>query len=48
MADVQYYAKNYKEPAFSVVPDVMFPVCNGEKGILEFDATRPGKRAASW
>ena len=24
MADVQYYAKNYKEPAFSVVPDVMF------------------------
>ena len=43
MADVQYYAKNYKEPAFSVVPDVMFPVCNGEKGILEFDATRPVK-----
>ncbi len=41
MEDVQYYAANYKLPEFSLVPDVMFPVCNGEKGIMELDAVRP-------
>ena len=43
MSDLQYYTEHYKEPAFSIVPDVMFPVCNGEKGILEFNAERPVK-----
>jgi succinyl-diaminopimelate desuccinylase len=38
MEDIEYYTKNYKEPEFSIVPDVRFPVCNGEKGILEIDA----------
>lgn len=38
MEDVQYYVSHYKEPEFSLVPDVMFPVCNGEKGIMELDA----------
>lgn len=37
MEDVQYYVSHYKEPEFSLVPDVMFPVCNGEKGIMELD-----------
>lgn len=31
MSDLQYYTEHYKEPAFSIVPDVMFPVCNGER-----------------
>lgn len=38
MEDIQYYTKHYEEPVFSIVPDVMFPVCNGEKGVLELDA----------
>ena len=38
MEDVQYYVSHYREPEFSLVPDVMFPVCNGEKGIMELDA----------
>lgn len=40
MEDVQYYAAHYQEPVFSLVPDVTFPVCNGEKGVLELDAER--------
>lgn len=39
MEDVEYYTSHYKEPEFSIVPDVTFPVCNGEKGILELDAS---------
>jgi succinyl-diaminopimelate desuccinylase len=38
MEDVIYYAQTYKEPVFSIVPDVKFPVCNGEKGVLEIQA----------
>lgn len=38
MQDIEYYTENYEEPAFSIVPDVEFPVCNGEKGILRIDA----------
>lgn len=38
MADVQYYTAHYREPEFSIVPDVLFPVCNGEKGILGIEA----------
>lgn len=41
MEDIQYYAEHYREPVFSLVPDVMFPVCNGEKGTLELDAECP-------
>lgn len=38
MEDIQYYTEHYQEPIFSIVPDVSFPVCNGEKGILTIDA----------
>lgn len=38
MEDIQYYTQHYGQPVFSIVPDVMFPVCNGEKGVLELDA----------
>ncbi|WP_320127794.1 Sapep family Mn(2+)-dependent dipeptidase [uncultured Sphaerochaeta sp.] len=37
MKDIQYYVKNYPMPVFSLVPDVAFPVCHGEKGVLELD-----------
>lgn len=40
MEDIEYYAAHYKEPVFSLVPDVNFPVCNGEKGVLELDMSR--------
>ncbi len=43
MEDIEYYTSHYKEPAFSLVPDVMFPVCNGEKGTLTFDAEKSVK-----
>lgn len=35
MADVEYYLKNVKPPVFTLVPDAMYPVCYGEKGIFE-------------
>lgn len=38
MEDIQYYVKNNPMPAFSFTPDAAFPVCHGEKGILEIDA----------
>lgn len=34
MADVSYYRKHYKDPAFLFTPDAEFPVCYGEKGIF--------------
>ena len=37
MEDIEYYVRHHKEPCFSIVPDVDFPVCNGEKGILEIE-----------
>lgn len=40
MKDVEYYATNYHQPVFSIVPDADFPVCNGEKGILKIHAIR--------
>lgn len=43
MEDIEYYTSHYKEPAFSLVPDVMFPVCNGEKGTLTFNSEKPVK-----
>ncbi len=38
MDDIEYYVKHNKAPDFSLVPDVSFPVCYGEKGILETEA----------
>lgn len=35
MSDVEYYADHYPVPALSMIADSGFPVCYGEKGILE-------------
>lgn len=35
MRDMEYYTSHYETPALSIVPDTGFPVCYGEKGILE-------------
>lgn len=35
MSDVEYYASRYPCPRLSIVADCGFPVCYGEKGILE-------------
>ncbi len=35
--DLEYYAKIKTPPAFSFTPDARFPVCIGEKGILQVD-----------
>lgn len=37
MADVQYFTAHEPQPVFSLVPDVSFPVCCGEKGALTAD-----------
>jgi succinyl-diaminopimelate desuccinylase len=33
-SDVQYFIKKQTPPAFSFTPDAMFPIINGEKGIM--------------
>lgn len=33
-SDVQYFLKKQPAPAFSFTPDAMFPIINGEKGIM--------------
>ncbi|WP_343209708.1 Sapep family Mn(2+)-dependent dipeptidase [Anaerolentibacter hominis] len=38
MDDIKYWREHYPMPDFSLVPDVNFPVCYGEKGILELMA----------
>ncbi len=38
MKDAEYYVSHYREPVFTLVPDVTFPVCNGEKGALSIKA----------
>ena len=40
---VAYFAKHYPCPDFSLVPDCSFPVCHGEKGIINvtFRALKP-------
>ncbi|MFT4107342.1 MAG: Sapep family Mn(2+)-dependent dipeptidase [Lacrimispora sp.] len=49
MEDISYYTEHYGEPEFSIVPDVQFPVCNGEKGILEIDAAcRLDSKVLTW
>ena len=35
MEDIQYYLKSHEEPVFSLVPDSPFPVCYGEKGVID-------------
>lgn len=41
MHDAMWYREHFPLPAFSFTPDTAFPVCNGEKGILELDASCP-------
>lgn len=51
MEDIDYYARRNPAPAFGLVPDAMFPVSYGEKGILELDIERPlapGSIIRSW
>lgn len=40
MDDLTYYTENYTMPLASIVADSVFPVCYGEKGILELDVQR--------
>ena len=35
MSDLEYYAKLYPTPVLSIIADSGFPVCYGEKGIVE-------------
>ncbi len=35
MEDVRYYLERYPAPDLNIIPDCAFPVCYGEKGILE-------------
>ena len=35
MSDLEYYTSKYPLPALSMIADCGFPVCYGEKGILE-------------
>lgn len=35
MEDLEYYRKHYKTPKLSMIADSGFPVCYGEKGIIE-------------
>lgn len=34
MADVKYYLRQRPDPAFLITPDAEFPVCYGEKGVV--------------
>lgn len=35
MADAEYYAANCRTPDFTIIVDSPFPICYGEKGIME-------------
>lgn len=37
MQDIQYFTKRNAMPLFSLIPDSSFPVCYGEKGVMELD-----------
>lgn len=41
MEDIGYYTSHYPAPDFSFTPDASFPVCYGEKGILEGEFSCP-------
>lgn len=38
MKDIEYYTEHNPMPEFSFTPDAAFPVCHGEKGVMEIDA----------
>lgn len=38
MKDIEYYVEHNPMPEFSFTPDAAFPVCHGEKGVMEIDA----------
>ncbi len=40
MQDAEYFVKNYTAPKLSLVADCGFPVCYGEKGILNMTLTK--------
>ena len=40
MEDIDYFTERNPMPVFSLVPDSSFPVCFGEKGLVELDANR--------
>ena len=40
MQDAEYFINNYKVPELSIVADCGFPVCYGEKGILNMELTK--------
>ena len=35
MRDLEYFTENFEAPSLSIIPDSGFPVCFGEKGVLE-------------
>lgn len=37
MQDIQHFTKKNAMPVFSLIPDSSFPVCYGEKGVMELD-----------
>lgn len=39
MEDAVYYFKHHQAPVFSLVPDSPFPVCYGEKGVIDLVIT---------
>lgn len=43
MEDIVYYTEHNQMPEYSIVADSVFPVCYGEKGILEVEARCPIK-----
>ena len=51
MEDIDRYARNNPSPAFGLVPDALFPISYGEKGILELNIERqaaPESIILSW
>ena len=40
MNDIQYFVEKNPMPKFSLIADTAFPVCHGEKGVLEIECER--------
>lgn len=47
MEDVAYYSSHHPMPALSMISDCGFPVCYGEKGILEGKAVSEGRMSGA-
>jgi len=45
MQDITRFVSEQPMPDFCIVPDTSFPVCHGEKGIMEVSALAPGRLA---